>query len=198
MIEKWLNMVKNYGKMFRGRNGEKPQLVFMHVEREIVEKGSTFEVGKFIKSAEKSGMVYDFFQTLTITFNGYDDDVRELYEIKEVRDWTRKVINTYPQLFYYLNCTFEAHLILLKNYFDLETAYYGKRKTLWEHIKDNAIPQYNIQLNPNPQELHTIITKTVQYANKHKNPLGGRFVLFELMKVFGVDWDEIMNELGEN
>ena len=39
---------------------------------------------------------------LMLTFNGFDDDKREIYEIKEIREYVRNIYKKYKYMFYFL------------------------------------------------------------------------------------------------
>ena len=37
-----------------------------------------------------------------LTFNGFDDDKREIYEIKEIREYVKNIYKKYKYMFYFL------------------------------------------------------------------------------------------------
>jgi len=43
-----------------------------------------------------------YHNTLHLIFEGYDQDPKEIYEIKVIRDWVEKLIYTYPDVLYFL------------------------------------------------------------------------------------------------
>ncbi|WP_338657355.1 hypothetical protein V6B14_22505 (plasmid) [Sporosarcina psychrophila] len=43
-----------------------------------------------------------YHNTLHLIFEGYDQDPKEIYEIKAIRDWVEKLIYTYPDVLYFL------------------------------------------------------------------------------------------------
>ena len=58
-------------------------------------------VEKFIKDIKDSE--WDEEGSLVLSVSGYDDDERELYEIREVRKYFRELLKKHPYIFYFLN-----------------------------------------------------------------------------------------------
>ena len=72
-------------------------IIVIDIERPFVERKVT---GSLVNQLKKSGK--EFRSRLLITFNGYHDDPREVYQIPEIRKWVRSVYKQVPHLFYFL------------------------------------------------------------------------------------------------
>ncbi|MGD7023037.1 hypothetical protein ACQCVK_10605 [Rossellomorea vietnamensis] len=54
----------------------------------------------------------DYSNGVTLLFEGYDEDQREIYQIPEVRKWVKLLLNKVPHLFYYL-CDFTESITMI-------------------------------------------------------------------------------------
>ncbi|WP_145052503.1 hypothetical protein [Paenibacillus xylanexedens] len=74
-------------------------IVFLDISREHVEKGRLEqflrEFARFSKKKMRG--------KISLGFNGYDDDPREVYQIPEIRSWTKRLVTNVPHIFYLLN-----------------------------------------------------------------------------------------------
>lgn len=105
-------------KLFEGHNVEitetfegvevNPQdITMLGVDREAVERGHLQSyLREFEKLSKKKGA---FRSRIIMTFNGYDFDPREVYQIPEIRKWTSRLLTNVPHLFYFLSS--EAYCI---------------------------------------------------------------------------------------
>ena len=70
----------------------------------MIEKQTGFkELEEFIKGQSKLMMAKGEYFPFTLTISGYGNDSRQLLEIAEVCDWSRKCIEKLPGLFYFLD-----------------------------------------------------------------------------------------------
>lgn len=76
------------------------------VERAMIEKQTGFrKLEEFIRGQAKLMKEKGEYFPFTLTISGYDLDSRQLFEIAEVCDWSRKCIEKLPGLFYFLDKT---------------------------------------------------------------------------------------------
>jgi len=74
------------------------------IDRETIEKVDFSMVETFIKKFDNKKLLHDAAGTLNISFYGYDEDPREIFEIPEVQNWvkTSMVVRKIPW-FYFLS-----------------------------------------------------------------------------------------------
>jgi len=74
------------------------------IDREAIEKADFSMVETFIKKFDNKKLLHDAVGTLNISFYGYDEDPREIFEIPEVQNWvkTSMVVRKIPW-FYFLS-----------------------------------------------------------------------------------------------
>lgn len=70
------------------------------VTRKEVLKKDTYALNQILKSLREN--LIKSYCKIMITFDGYDDDYREIYEIREIRDYVRKLFDENNDLFYFI------------------------------------------------------------------------------------------------
>lgn len=74
------------------------------IEKDDVCAGNVSEVKEFLDSLIESEVAARIqFQSIEISFNGYDEDPREVFEIDEIRDFVRKLDLEFPYWLYFMN-----------------------------------------------------------------------------------------------
>ena len=74
------------------------------IERNEVERSDISRVEDFFKTllaSEKEARAN--FQNIDISFHGYDDDTRELFEIENVREFVHKLDSRFPYWLYFMD-----------------------------------------------------------------------------------------------
>ncbi|MGV2886184.1 hypothetical protein [Paenibacillus taichungensis] len=70
------------------------------VNKEHVLKGHVQTYLKIIESLEKKKQKGR--SSLVILFDGYDKDIRKMYDVPEIKSWVQKIVKNKPHLFYFL------------------------------------------------------------------------------------------------
>lgn len=85
---------------FKELKAQKVKFLGLPIARSIVESGDIKDTVEFFENIKASK---DYYRgSVLFTISGYDYDPRELYEIKEVVDWIRKLVDKVPYIFYYV------------------------------------------------------------------------------------------------
>ncbi|AIQ59019.1 hypothetical protein [Paenibacillus borealis] len=71
----------------------------LNVSREDVEKGRLENYLREFKKYEKKKLQ----GKITIIFNGYEQDRREVYQVREITNWVDRLLKNVPHLFYFLS-----------------------------------------------------------------------------------------------
>lgn len=78
------------------------QLFFVVGKKEILNRDYSPLSNAFNKLAQNTELLYTHQEKIDIWIHGYDDDPRELFEIKEVRDWIGNSLLNIPGLAFFL------------------------------------------------------------------------------------------------
>lgn len=85
---------------FKELKASKTKILGLPIARQVVESGDVEDTVKFFENIK---VTKDYYRgSVLFSISGYDDDPRELYEIKEVVDWIRKLVDRVPYIFYYV------------------------------------------------------------------------------------------------
>jgi hypothetical protein len=76
-------------------------LVTFVITKNEVGLGATYRLEQQLQELKKAGA--NAKNSLILEFHGYDNDIREVYEIPEICNYLRKTFFKCPQLFYFLN-----------------------------------------------------------------------------------------------
>lgn len=80
--------------------------VVLVIEREWIESGSVNKMMSLLRPLlVDSSIIQRFAGTVDLVFHGWDDDLRELPEIPEVKQWFRQLTEVFPYWFVFLNRT---------------------------------------------------------------------------------------------
>lgn len=71
---------------------------------------------------------------MILTFSGYEYTPKEIFEIIEIRDYVKELLNRYPYLFYFLSDIDNNNQIILACLSDIETVYLGEKKPTFTEI----------------------------------------------------------------
>ena len=75
-------------------------LIIHSVNKSEVINKNTNTLNRVLKSLRKD--LIKSYCKIMIIFDGYDNDQREIYEIKEIRDYVRKLFDENNDLFYFI------------------------------------------------------------------------------------------------
>jgi len=87
----------------------KHSLVLFSISAEEVQKGNFIRTQRQFEELRKAG--YGAYKKLMISFNGYDDDFREIYQISEIRAFVSEMFERYPELDFYLEESAKAPIL---------------------------------------------------------------------------------------
>ncbi|KWX70078.1 hypothetical protein [Paenibacillus jilunlii] len=80
-------------------NADTEGITVLNVSREDVEKGRLENYLREFKKYEKKRLR----GKVTLIFNGYEQDRREIYQIREITNWMDRLLKNIPYLFYFLS-----------------------------------------------------------------------------------------------
>lgn len=144
-------------------------LLVFNIEREDVEKKNYKPVKDFIKQLDRLGV--RAFQAAAICFDGYDDDMRELSEIDEVRAYIRKLFNDHPHLFLYMSFKMDVPQYMIPCLGDFYSIYKGKKLTRDEiihmHLTRQELPQIEYHIHIPEAKVNRMQRETRKIAQKH-------------------------------
>lgn len=85
------------------QQNETPALVLFSVRREVIESGniaSVLERLHILTDSPRNVSLYK--EAMVLSAEGYDDDPRELWEVKEVKDFFKQLVAEWPHWFWFL------------------------------------------------------------------------------------------------
>ena len=89
---------------------EKVSLIFYSVSKREVDNKDFSRIRKSLEILKETGKKAK--GKMVLSFSGYDDDIREVYMIPEIREFVRILWNEYKYIFYFL--TFLSPLTYLR------------------------------------------------------------------------------------
>lgn len=108
---------------------------------------------------------------VAVLIDGYNEVVEELYEIPEVRKWTRELFDKFPHIIYFLEADVsECSRILMLNVSTIKaTVYSGQeiKKPISEYSDEemiNGLPRTNVLADINTKLMARIIKKTLEFG----------------------------------
>lgn len=141
-------------------------LLVFNVSREEVENKFYKPVKDYIKTLETLGL--KAYQKGAISFDGYDDDMREIPEIPEIRAFIRKLLNDHPHLFFYMSFKMEVPSYMAPCLGDYYSVYKGKKLTkeeITEMYKNNQeLPQIRYHIHIPETNVRRMQRETVKHA----------------------------------
>ncbi len=156
-------------------------------KNEVINKNFS-GIDKLMKVMKSIGK--DARQSLNLTFSGYDDIPDEIFEIMEIRQFVKVLLQKYPNIFYYLNQEFECLQNIIVCYADFENLFIGERKAIndypLEDVLTNNLPQQNVRIDvPYAKREHwkKEVTKT---GIKYGDPIGAKKVCQDIDNIFSI------------
>lgn len=74
-------------------------VIVLGIPREAVERG---HIERYLREFERVGK-RKFMRRILVSFDGYDYDPREVYEVPEIRKWMARLLTNVPHLFYFMS-----------------------------------------------------------------------------------------------
>ncbi|OME30582.1 hypothetical protein BSK63_16945 [Paenibacillus odorifer] len=144
-------------------------IIILGIDREAVLKG---HVERYLREFEKFGKK-KLRSRIIINFQGWDNDPREVYQIREITNWVERILKNVPHLFYFLSRESYAMRVIFMCLMDV----IGRTGNDVAMSKDQA------------KRLIEKVTKSaVAYSKKSKEPVAEQFALAEgIMEELGYD-----------
>lgn len=109
-------------------------------KREIIQKDYS-RIFKFFDKLTKAGIYAK--EKIHISFGGYDNDKREIYEIPEIREYVKNVCDKYGYLFYFINQIDNNRSLIFACLCDFKSIHInGSNKVNLEIIYNNEINKH--------------------------------------------------------
>jgi hypothetical protein len=151
-------------------------------KKEIIEQNIDRVIFEIIKI---EGISNNICQKVMIIIDGYNDVVDELYTILEVRSWVNKLFGKMPQLFYYLNQEFEAHIYMVCCLADqLESGYVGDYRPIQEYTDFKTIPRINALVSVSNITIKRMIKGILDHGKRMKKNNQARETAESIDKLF--------------
>ena len=145
-------------------------LMILEIRKENLIKKDLKPLTEFLSTLEENSKI--FFKKGHITFGGYDDDVREIYEIPEIRDWCLKAIKKYPYLFYFIEDKLEGQKNIIICIANIQAFQAGPRKSILQWHKegfnttDDNFPKISIKVDLPPVLFNKISLGLMEFGEK--------------------------------
>lgn len=141
--------------------------IFYQVDKREIEQLKFGRIRQMITELEKAGK--ESCQKLSLFIDGYNDVVEELYEIKEVREWVRELIDRFPNLFYFIDQATQNHKLLLMCVSTIKVIVFKgdepkKPIDAYSYEDWTAMPDQNILVSINPKLLAKVKSKAFNYG----------------------------------
>jgi len=139
----------------------------INIHKSTVLKKDYTKLKKILDKLEKSKT--DSKYKLIISFDGYDLDTAEIYEIKEIRDYVWGLFNKYPHIFYFLSPLGEYNKFILACITDIETLFIGEKLNPIEAMfRGIELPPIRMKFNIKPDIEMKIRAKTREFGRRIK------------------------------
>lgn len=133
---------------------EKVSLIFYSVSKREVYNKDFSRIRKSLEILKETGKKAK--GKMALSFSGYDDDIREVYMIPEIREFVRILWNEYKYIFYFLTFLENNRSIIFACINEFEAYQYLEHKVTKMRIKKNenitkqtmdAMIEYGLQID---------------------------------------------------
>lgn len=167
--------------------GQGVNLHWYSIDRKEVENKDFRGITKLIKTMQ--GMGNRSCQSVNLTFDGYDHVPDEIFEINEIRQYVKVLLQKYPDLFYYLSQNYTQCLQnIILCYADFETVFFGEKKAIadypMEDIMNGNLPEQEVVITVSPVKIEQWKKEIRKTARKYNDISGGERVCEDLEKIF--------------
>ncbi|EJW13981.1 hypothetical protein OB446_027275 [Paenibacillus alvei] len=160
-------------------------LYVIQIPRSEVESKDIGTITHYISQLEK---IKAPSQCVEITFSGFDDTTEEVFEIKDIRDWTTIALREAPEILYYTSLPIGTTTRLLSCVYDIETVS-SKRMDAYEAVEYAAIhgdlPQQPVIITIPDDERSRLYGAIKSYGIKRKDSFGAGVIVKSLKELFG-------------
>lgn len=123
--------------MFRSAQEQALYMLISREEIESMDVEPTLSVLENIVNSGNAEYIWSFKNTVTLVFDGYNADPREIYEIPEVCKFVERLLTAFPYWFFFLSLTDETLIIFML------CAIKGERKGIGRaYIRPDAIKKF--------------------------------------------------------
>jgi len=145
----------------------KLDMIFYPISKdEIINKDYT-RILKTLEILKKAGK--DAKGKLWLTFDGYENDPREIYEIDEIRDFVRYIYNQYNFIFYFLTHLDNNRAVIFACINDFRSS------------KKNGEPNVNLEIIFDENIKQKTVNAIVNYGYKVNDLDGARRVIYSFI-----------------
>lgn len=104
---------------------------------------------------------------IALQFAGYDDNPKEIYEIKEIRDYLSEMFNRWPEMFYYITQKNVIYKVLLACIVDVKILVKGDKKGVDSVLfEGESLTPVHFSLSIPENIRYTIQTKIREYGHQ--------------------------------
>ena len=154
-------------------------LISFSISRVSVENKNYSQVNKLIKLLRSGGSSSR--QKLGVSFDGYEYDIEEIFEIDNIRKYVKVLLFRHPSLLYYISNIDESLQNLLVCYFDFETIAYGEKKPIVEYPIEDLMykrqPRQKLYIYADQDKLDSWFKEIRKEAMGHNDVVGGELVI---------------------
>jgi hypothetical protein len=123
-----------------------------------------------------------------IVFAGYDDVPEEVFEIREIREWTSRLLREAPEILYYASWELGTVTRLLACAYDMETVTDRRMNAheAEEYIRRHGVPHRQPVWISIPKPERERLYETIRrYGIRRKDPAGANRLIRNLTAIFG-------------
>ncbi|WP_198015848.1 hypothetical protein [Paenibacillus sp. HW567] len=144
-------------------------ITVLNVSREDVEQGRLERYLREFKKYEKKRLR----GKVTLIFDGYGQDPREIYQIREITNWIDRLMKNIPHLFYFLS----------RENYSMRIAFF-----CLSEVVGRAGLEVSITKEQGRRLIEKVVKSAVVYSRKLKEPAEAQFALAEgIVEELGYD-----------
>lgn len=99
------------------------------IKKAVIDNQELTGINRYFTKLASAANIH--FQSVFIDFEGYDDVMEQVYEVKEIRTWVSSLFDAFPYLLYFITPLYNNDLLLAACLCDTETFINS------EHLKTN-------------------------------------------------------------
>ncbi|ODP26844.1 hypothetical protein PTI45_03805 [Paenibacillus nuruki] len=99
------------------------------IKKAVIDNQELIAIKRYFTNLSSEANMH--FQSVFIDFEGYDDVLEQVYEVKEIRTWVSSLFDAFPYLLYFITPLYNNDLLLIACLCDTETFIDA------EHLKTN-------------------------------------------------------------
>jgi len=120
----------------------------LSINKREVDKLDFTDILRLIEISDEQGKLG--FRSLTISFDGYDDDKRMVFEIPEIRKYVSELFERVPHLLFHIDSFNQSDQMLIMCISDIAYVCKGEKMSLseWLALDEKERPQYQMAMIP--------------------------------------------------